>query len=184
MVLTFNRFTIALSCASLLIVAVYPFAKRVTSWPQAVLGLAFAWGALVGWSATLGGLALPPVLLYGAAIVWTVGYDTIYALQDRTDDAIVGIGSTALAFGDRVRPAVGVIYGIAVLLAGGAVMTAGAGPPAWAGVAAFAVQLAWQVGTLQPDDTARSLALFRSNRIAGLLLFAGFAVDALLAARP
>lgn len=180
-VLAFNPFTIALSCASLLIVAAYPFAKRVTSWPQAVLGLAFAWGALVGWSATTGGLALPPVLLYGAAIVWTVGYDTIYALQDRTDDAVAGIGSTALAFGDRVRPAVGIIYGAAVLLAAGAVATAGAGPLAWAGVAAFAGHLAWQVGTLAPEDTARSLALFRSNRIAGLLLFAGVALDAVLA---
>lgn len=178
-VLTFNPFTIALSFASLLIVAAYPFAKRVTSWPQAVLGLAFAWGALVGWAATLGGLALPPMLLYGAAIVWTIGYDTIYALQDRTDDALVGIGSTALAFGDRVRPAVGLIYAVAVLLAAWASAAAGAGAGAWVGVAAFAGHLAWQVRTLDPEDTARSLLLFRSNRIAGFLLFAGIALDAL-----
>lgn len=179
-VLTFNPFTIALSFASLLIVAAYPFAKRVTSWPQAVLGLAFAWGALVGWAATLGSLALPPVLLYAAAIVWTVGYDTIYALQDRLDDAVVGIGSTALAFGDRVRPAVGLIFGLAVGLAASAVAAAGAGPLAWLGIAAFAGHLAWQVRTLEPENTARSHFLFRSNCIAGLLLFAGLALDAVL----
>lgn len=180
-VLSFNPFTIALSFASLLIVAAYPFAKRVTSWPQAVLGLAFAWGALVGWSATRGSLGVPSLMLYGAAIVWTVGYDTIYALQDRTDDAVVGIGSTALAFGDRVGPAVAVIYGLAILLAAGAVFSAGAGAPAWVGVAGFAIHLAWQVRRLEPNDTARSHALFRSNSVAGLLLFAGLALDAVLA---
>lgn len=180
-VLSFDPLTIALSFASLLIVAAYPFAKRVTSWPQAVLGLAFAWGALVGWAATRGSIGAPALMLYGAAIVWTVGYDTIYALQDRTDDAVAGIGSTALAFGDRVRPAVAIIYALAVLLAAGAVRTTGAGGFAWVGVAAFASHLAWQVRSLEPANTDRSLALFRSNRIAGLLLFAGLAIDAVLA---
>ncbi len=104
---SFNPFSIALGLGSLVIVAAYPFAKRVTHWPQAVLGLAFAWGALIGWAAVFGSLAVPPLLLYAAAILWTIGYDTIYALQDTTDDAVVGIGSTALYFGRAVRPAVG-----------------------------------------------------------------------------
>ncbi len=177
-VLCFNRFTIALALASLAIVAVYPFAKRVTAWPQAVLGLAFAWGALVGWAAVTSGLSWPPVLLYGAAIVWTVGYDTIYALQDRTDDAIVGIGSTALFFGSRVRPAVAVIYGLAAVLAVGALASAGSGLLAWLGLAAFVAHLCWQAKSIVPDDAARSLFLFRSNRVAGFVLFLGLALDA------
>lgn len=180
-VLCFNGPTIAIAMASLLIVAAYPFAKRVTSWPQAVLGLAFAWGALVGWSATTGSVAAPAMLLYAAAILWTIGYDTIYALQDRTDDAIVGIGSTALAFGDHVRPAVAGLFAAAIGLTAVAVWDAGAGAVAWAGVVGFAASLTWQVAALAPDDAGLSLALFRSNRIAGLILFAGFALDALIA---
>ena len=179
-VLAFNPFTIALSFGALGIVAAYPFAKRVTSWPQAVLGLAFAWGALVGWAATVGGLSAAPLLLYGAAILWTMGYDTIYALQDRTDDAIVGIGSTALLFGEHVRPAVAALYAGAVVLAGSAVALVGGGAGAWGGLALFAGHLAWQVATLAPEDGDRALSLFRSNRIAGLLLFAGLALDAVV----
>jgi len=177
-VLCFNPLTIALSCGSLIIVALYPFAKRVSSWPQAVLGLAFAWGALVGWAALFGALAWAPVLLYAAAIFWTIGYDTIYALQDKTDDAIVGIGSTALFFGDKVRAGVAGLYGITLLLAGGALLLAGAGFWAACGFAGFAAHLIWQVIRIAPESTARSLALFRANRIAGLLLFAGLAADA------
>lgn len=179
-VLCFNGFTIALACGSLGIVALYPFAKRVTSWPQAVLGLAFAWGALVGWAAVFGALAPAAILLYLAAIFWTMGYDTIYALQDRTDDALVGIGSTALFFGDRVRPGVAVLYGIAALSAAASLALAGGGPPAVLGWAAFALHLVWQVLRIASDRPSRSLALFRSNRVAGLLLFAGFAADAWL----
>jgi 4-hydroxybenzoate polyprenyltransferase len=180
-VLCFNRFTVALSCASLLIVAAYPFAKRVTSWPQAVLGLAFAWGALVGWAATFGSLAAAPVWLYVAAILWTIGYDTIYALQDRTDDALVGIGSTALYFGDHVRSGVAVLYGLTAVAAAIALHLAGAGWAAGCGWAVFSAHLGWQVVRIAPTVPGRSQMLFRSNRIAGLMLFAGIAADALLA---
>ena len=99
----FNRFTIILGLCSLIVVAAYPFAKRVTDWPQFVLGLAFSWGALVGWSATAGRLSAAPVLLYCGAVLWTIGYDTIYALQDKEDDALIGVRSTARLFGRRSR---------------------------------------------------------------------------------
>ena len=107
----FNGFSIWLGLASLVVVAIYPLMKRVTSWPQAVLGLAFSWGALMGWSATFASLSLAPILLYFSAALWTIGYDTIYALQDKRDDAIVGIRSTARLFGARTRLGVGLFYG-------------------------------------------------------------------------
>ena len=113
--LSFNRFSILLGFSSLALVAAYPFMKRVTSWPQAVLGAAFAWGALMGWAAAFGSLAPAPVLLYAGAIFWTIGYDTIYALQDVEDDAIVGIGSTARLFGARVRAGVAGFYAASVV---------------------------------------------------------------------
>ncbi len=180
--LSFNRLAIALGFASLLIVLAYPFMKRVTSWPQAVLGLAFGWGGLMGWAAIFGAIALPAVLVYASAILWTIGYDTIYALQDIKDDSIAGVRSTARLFGDHVRIAVGALYAGAAALAESAVLTAHV--PAWAqlGVAAFAAHLAWQVVSICPDDKIRALRLFRSNRDAGLLLFAGFLAAAIAAA--
>ena len=102
--------------------------KRITNWPQFVLGLAFAWGALVGWSATIGSLGWPPLALYAGAILWTMGYDTIYALQDIVDDAVVGIGSTAIQFGAHVRGGVASLYGLAVVACGTALVGVGAGP--------------------------------------------------------
>ncbi|MDE2578120.1 MAG: 4-hydroxybenzoate octaprenyltransferase [Hyphomicrobiales bacterium] len=177
-VLFFNRFTIALSFASLAIVAIYPFMKRVTSWPQLVLGLAFAWGALVGWSAVFARLDAPALLLYGAAIAWTIGYDTIYAQQDARDDAIVGVRSTARLFGAHVRLWVGVFYALAIALVEGAVLAAHVSPLAQIGVAAFAVHLAWQTVSISADEK-QALKLFRSNRDAGLLLFGGFMIAAL-----
>ena len=179
-VLCFNAFTVVLACASLVIVALYPFAKRVTSWPQAVLGLAFAWGALVGWAATFGSLSSAPLWLYAAAILWTIGYDTIYALQDRTDDALIGIGSTALYFGDHVRAGVAGLYTLAALAVGMALLEAGVGWPSYVGWAGFCLHLGVQVARIAPAVPGRSQDLFRSNRIAGLVLFAGFAADALL----
>lgn len=169
-----NPFTIALGFGSLVIVLAYPFMKRITSWPQAVLGLAFAWGGLMGWAAIFGSLAAPALLVYAAAIFWTIGYDTIYALQDIRDDAIAGVRSTARLFGDHVRAAVGLMYAVAVALSALAVHLAGVSPLAYAGVAAFAAHCAWQVATIDPADKHRALALFRSNRNAGLLLFAGY----------
>ena len=125
--LSFNGFTIALGIASLVIVAVYPFMKRITYWPQIVLGLAFSWGALMGWAAALGRLDLPALLLYAGSISWVIGYDTIYAHQDREDDALIGIKSTALLFGPRTKPMLALFYGVAVVLLGAAGYTAGAG---------------------------------------------------------
>jgi len=177
----FNPFAIALGFASLLIVAAYPFMKRITSWPQAVLGLAFAWGGLMGWAAVFGSLAAPAVLVYVAAIFWTIGYDTIYALQDIRDDAIAGVRSTARLFGEHVRAAVGLMYALSVALSALAVHLSGVSPLAYAGVAAFAIHCAWQVATIDPADKDRALALFRSNRNAGLLLFAGYLAAALAA---
>lgn len=177
---SFNRFAIATGFASVLIVLAYPFMKRVTSWPQAVLGLAFAWGGLMGWAAVFGALALPAFLVYAAAIFWTIGYDTIYALQDIRDDAIAGVRSTARLFGASVRPAVGLMYALSVALAAAAVFASGVSPIAYAGVAAYAAHLAWQVASIAPGDKDRALRLFRSNRDAGLLLFAGLLAAALL----
>ena len=175
--LNFNRFTIWLGVASLGIVAIYPLMKRVTSWPQAVLGLAFSWGALMGWSATFASLALPPVLLYLSAFAWTIGYDTIYAMQDARDDAIVGIRSTARLFGSNTRLGVGLFYAAAALLALIAILLVGAGPIALIGWLAYAGHLAWQVSKVEGADAATALRLFRSNRDAGFLLFAGIALQ-------
>jgi 4-hydroxybenzoate polyprenyltransferase len=180
-VLCFNRFTILLGMASLVIVAIYPFMKRISSWPQLVLGLAFAWGGLVGWAAAFASLASAPVWLYAAAVLWTIGYDTIYAIQDARDDPAAGIKSTARLFGASVRPAIAVIYLGAVALVEGALIRAGVGDSVLAqgGVVAFALHLGWQVWRIDAADPARALALFRSNRDAGLILFAGLALAAL-----
>ncbi|HEY8005778.1 MAG TPA: 4-hydroxybenzoate octaprenyltransferase [Methylocella sp.] len=177
--LCFNSFTIFLGCASLAIVGLYPFMKRISSWPQAVLGAAFAWGGLVGWSAALGFLAPAPLLLYLGAVFWTIGYDTIYAIQDIEDDAIVGIGSTARFFGDRVRVGVGSLYMLAVFCVAGALLAAKAGVLAQSGLVLFALHLGWQTMRINPRDDALALRLFRSNRDAGLLLFAGLAAEVL-----
>jgi 4-hydroxybenzoate polyprenyltransferase len=175
--LCFNWFAVAVGAASLIIVAIYPFMKRITSWPQAVLGLAFAWGGLMGWAAIMGSLAWPALLIYAAAILWTMGYDTIYALQDLRDDSIIGVRSTARLFGASVRPAIGLLFAGAVILAEAALLTAKAGLLAQLGLLAFAAHLVWQVQAIDPGDQQRALMLFRSNRDAGLLLFAGIALD-------
>lgn len=175
--LSFNAFAIRLGFASLVFVGVYPFMKRITSWPQACLGAAFAWGGLMGWSAAYGSLALAPLCLYVGAIFWTIGYDTIYALQDIEDDILAGIGSTALFFGERVREGVGLLYAAAFVLIAAAFFSAGAGWPAFVGLAAFGSHLAWQAQNISRDDRAGALRLFRSNRDAGLFLFAGLCAD-------
>lgn len=179
--LCFNRFTIVLAPVSLLIVAVYPLMKRVTFWPQAVLGLAFAFGALVGWAAETGSLARPAVLLYAGGIAWTIGYDTIYALQDMEDDLIAGVKSTALRFGGHVRQGVGLFYALAFALIGAALYAAGAAHgAALLGWLCLGVHFAWQVWHLDPADGGVALKLFRSNRDAGLIFAASLAVQALL----
>jgi 4-hydroxybenzoate polyprenyltransferase len=175
--LQFNGFTIVLGASSLLVVAIYPFMKRVTGMPQAVLGLAFSWGALVGWSAAFGSLAWAPVLLYGAAVFWTIGYDTIYALQDIEDDAVVGIRSSARTFGDHTRLAICACYALASGLTLLAILGVGGGFIALVGWAAFSLHLAMQVKPLPRVAPAKALALFKSNRDAGLLLAAGLCLD-------
>jgi 4-hydroxybenzoate polyprenyltransferase len=175
--LSFNWFAVATGLVSLVVVVVYPYMKRITSWPQAVLGLAFAWGGLMGWAAIMGSLAWPAFLIYAAAILWTMGYDTIYALQDIRDDSIIGVRSTARLFGSNVRLAVGLLFLGAVILAEAALLTARVGLLAQIGLLAFAAHLAWQVGAIDPEDQRKALMLFRSNRDAGLLLFAGIALD-------
>jgi len=163
--------------ASLAIVAVYPFMKRITHWPQIVLGLAFSWGALMGWAAWFGRLDPPAYLLYAGSIAWVIGYDTIYAHQDREDDALVGVKSTALLFGERTKQMLALFYGLAVALIGAAGWTAGAGPVYAVGLAAFAAHLAWQIARLDIADPDLCLVVFKSDRDAGLILFAGMALD-------
>ena len=172
-----NGFAILTGIASLAIVAVYPFMKRITHWPQIVLGLAFSWGALMGWAAWFGRLDLPAYLLYAGAIAWVIGYDTIYAHQDREDDALVGVKSTALLFGPRTKPMLAVFYTLAVVLIGAAGSMAGAGVPFWLGLVAFAAHLAWQIARLDIADPDLCLAVFKSDRDAGLILFAGMVLD-------
>src|SRR5467141_460958 len=162
--LQFNRFTIYVGFASLAVVAIYPFMKRITYWPQIVLGLAFSWGALMGWPATFGRLDAPAVLLYAGAICWVIGYDTIYAHQDREDDALIGIKSTALLFGPRTKPMLAVFYAGAVVLLGWAGYAAGAGVIFMLGLAAFAAHLASQIARLDVDDPIDCLVVFKSNR--------------------
>jgi 4-hydroxybenzoate polyprenyltransferase len=174
----FNDFTIALGIASLAIVAIYPFMKRITYWPQIVLGLAFSWGALMGWAATFGRLGVPAFLLYAGSISWVIGYDTIYAHQDREDDALIGIKSTALLFGARTKPMLALFYGLAVILIGAAGITAHAGIVFALGLVAFAAHLGWQIARLDIADPDNCLAVFKSDRDAGLILFAALLLDA------
>jgi 4-hydroxybenzoate polyprenyltransferase len=180
--LTFNWFAVGVGMASLLVVAAYPFAKRFTFWPQAVLGLAFAWGGLMGWACAMGALAPPAFYIYACAIFWTIGYDTIYALQDARDDAIVGVRSTARLFGENVKAGVGAFYAAAVAAGALALWSVDARIASWLGLAGFAAHLAWQVFSIRRDDVGNALRLFRANRDAGIILFAGLALDGALAA--
>jgi 4-hydroxybenzoate polyprenyltransferase len=159
---------------SIPMVALYPLMKRITWWPQVWLGLTFNWGVLVAAAAARGVITLPDILLYAALIFWTLGYDTIYAIQDREDDALIGVRSTARRFGDRIKPAVTVIYAITSLLAFIAGWFA-AGLAGALGVIPFALHLAQQVMRLDPADGGLALSLFRANRDAGLLLLVSWA---------
>jgi 4-hydroxybenzoate polyprenyltransferase len=174
-----NTFAIATGIASLVVVSVYPFAKRVTWFPQAVLGFAFSWGALMGWAAVFGGIGFPALVLYAGSILWVIGYDTIYAHQDRDDDAIIGVRSTARLFGEQTRPALALLYAGAVGLISVAGILAGGGILFALGTAGFALHLAWQVRAIDIGNPGECLKLFRSNREAGLILFAGIVLDAL-----
>ncbi len=174
----FNHFTVITGFASLLVVVIYPFMKRITYWPQIFLGLAFSWGALMGWPAAFGRLDWPPLVLYVGSICWVIGYDTIYAHQDREDDLLVGIKSTALLFGEKTPTMLASFYAAAVVLISAAGLMAGGGLIFTLGLIAFAAHLAWQVTRLDIDDPAHCLVLFKSNRDAGLILFGAMLLDA------
>jgi 4-hydroxybenzoate polyprenyltransferase len=182
--LTFPPAAIALGIGSLALVCVYPFAKRFTWWPQVFLGLAFNWGALLAWAAHADGLALAPLAAYAGGIAWTLFYDTIYAHQDREDDALMGIRSTARLFGSRTGVWLAGFLAAAAALLALAVLLAAPGPlPAalgLAGVAGFAAHLGWQLRTLDIDDPGTCLRLFRSNRDAGVILAAALGAAALI----
>lgn len=181
--LQFNRFTIALGVLSLVTVAIYPFMKRVTWWPQLFLGLAFSWGALMGWPALTSSLDWAPLFLYAGAIAWVIGYDTIYALQDIEDDALAGVKSTARLFAANARPAIAALYALALVLFVAAFHLAQVGWPAWLGLALGAAQMGWQIARLDLANPARCLRLFQSNKHFGWIVFAGLFVSALLASR-
>lgn len=180
--LQFNWFTVGTGVASLLIVVIYPFMKRITWWPQVVLGLAFSWGALMGFAVVFAHIGAVALLLYAGSISWVIGYDTIYAHQDAEDDALIGIKSTARLFGARTHRALVIFYGLAVVLIGAALVLAGAGVAAWLGLAVFAVHLGWQINRLTITDPGLCGRVFKSNRDAGALLFVGLVADAVLRA--
>lgn len=179
--LTLPPTAIALGVASLALVVTYPFMKRVTYWPQAFLGLTFNWGALLGWAAMTDGLALAPLALYAGGIAWTLHYDTIYAHQDKDDDALIGVKSTALKFGRATRPWLALFAVLALIGFGVALWLGGAGWIGLVGLLAVAAHLAWQTLAVDIDDPADCLAKFRSNRWVGWLLLAGIVAGRYLA---
>ncbi|WP_323014204.1 4-hydroxybenzoate octaprenyltransferase [Devosia sp.] len=173
----FNRFTVWAGVASLVLVAIYPFMKRITWWPQAFLGLAFSYGALVGWTSQTGGLALPPLLLYAGTILWVIGYDTLYALQDIEDDALIGVKSTARLFGANTRPIVAGFYALAYILWLAAATLVGAGI-VFALISLIAAGiLAWQVQTVDAEKPGNPWLRFWSNRYVGIVLTLAFLAD-------
>jgi 4-hydroxybenzoate polyprenyltransferase len=167
-----------LGVASLVLVFTYPLMKRVTWWPQFFLGLAFNWGALMGYAAAVDGLDAAPVLLYVGGIFWTLGYDTIYAHQDKEDDALIGIKSSALRLGGATRPALYAFYAAAIALFAGAGVAAERDIVFFGFLAAGAVQLFWQAARGNFDDPADCMAKFKSNRLFGWLLLAGILLGA------
>jgi 4-hydroxybenzoate polyprenyltransferase len=180
--ITFNPFAIWLGVASLIPVTVYPFMKRFTWWPQVFLGIAFNWGALMGWAAHAGSLSAAPVLLYLGGVAWTLHYDTIYAHQDREDDALIGVKSTARLFGDRTTGWLTGFATAATALTAAACAAALSGAALWialAGVALFGADMARQIRALDVDDPALCLRLFRANRDTGLILVAAFVAASL-----
>jgi 4-hydroxybenzoate polyprenyltransferase len=179
--LQFNAFAIAVGAASLLLVFPYPYMKRITYWPQAWLGLTFNWGALLGWAAVAGALSWPPLILYVAGLFWTLGYDTIYAHQDKEDDALIGVKSTALRLGGQTRPWLLVFFALAVLLIGLSGWLAGLAWPFFLFLGAAWLQSLWQVSDLEIDDSADCLQKFKSNRLFGWLVLAGIIAGRVMA---
>ncbi len=178
---SFNWFTVYLGAGSLVLVAAYPFAKRVTWWPQAMLGLTFNWGALLGWAAATGGLDWPAGLLYLGAIFWTVGYDTIYAHQDKKGDTLVGVKSSALALGENTLGALAIFYGLSLAFLAGAGALSNMAWPWYASLGVVALAFAWQILFVYLDEPADCLAKFKSNAWVGWILFVGLLLSALVA---
>lgn len=175
---SFNSFAVTLGLLSVGLVVIYPFMKRVTYWPQLFLGLTFNWGALLGWAAHSGSLSVAAWLLYCGGIFWTIGYDTIYAHQDKEDDALIGVKSSALRLGARTGTAMWGFYGLALLLFAAAAHQAGLGWGFWPLWLASGVHLGWQIRRLDIDAPEICLRLFRSNREFGLILFAAMVAGA------
>lgn len=171
--LQFNSFAVLLGLASLVVVAIYPFMKRITNWPQFVLGLAFSWGALMGWAAEFGDIEGSAILLYAGSILWVIGYDTIYAHQDKEDDAIVGVRSTARLFGEATKAWLVGLYGGALVCFAVAFATAQVPVVALAGLIAAGAHMMRQIITLDIDNPDQCLRLFKSNNVVGWLIFAG-----------
>ena len=170
--LCFNRFAVGVGVASLLLVFPYPLMKRIPYWPQAWLGLTFNWGALLGWATVTGGLAAPAVVLYVAGLFWTLGYDTIYAHQDKEDDILVGVKSSALALGDATPRWLRIFYSLALTLIATAGALADLDWPFYLLLTAAGAHLAWQAAGVDIDDSADCLAKFKSNRVFGWIVLA------------
>lgn len=180
--LQFNWLCVVLGILSLGLVALYPFAKRFTDWPQLFLGLAFSWGALMGWAGIFGSLSVAPIVLYVAAILWTIGYDTIYAHQDKEDDELIGVRSTARLFGDRTKVWLVGLYGAALVLMFLSFLLAGAGVIAFLGLLVAGGMFAYQIVVLDINDAAQCLTLFRSNGKVGAIIFVGLLLSMLFVA--
>ena len=179
--LQLNWLAAVISVGSVALVAAYPLMKRITWWPQAWLGLVFSWGALVGWPAVMGSFQSPALLLWLGSVAWVVGYDTLYAIQDKEDDAVVGVRSSARRLGDKAPLGIGIFYAIATILWGAAIWTV---RPDWIALVALvptALHLGWQAARAHPNDGDLALRLFRSNRACGLLVFLAMLVVGLSA---
>jgi len=174
--LCFNAYTVALGVLSLALVASYPLMKRITWWPQLFLGFTFNWGALMGWAAMTGTLHPPALLMYAGGVFWTLAYDTVYAHQDKEDDALAGIKSTARLFGDRSRPVIAAFFALAIaFFVAAKLMTTGISLAPALFLPAL-LHAAWQLYAWRMDDPQSSLDIFRSNRVFGLLVLLAFAL--------
>jgi len=178
--LQLNIFTIWLGVASLALVVTYPFMKRITYWPQAVLGLTFNWGALMGWASVHGELTSAPLTLYATGLFWTLGYDTIYAHQDKEDDVLIGVKSTALKFGEKTAPWLAFFYTLTIFGLGVSGYLAELTWPFYMALLVGAAHLIWQIGTLDTEVPKNCLRRFKSNRDFGLLIFAGIVASRVL----
>jgi 4-hydroxybenzoate polyprenyltransferase len=178
--LQFNHYTVTLGIASLAIVAIYPFMKRITNWPQLVLGLAFNWGALVGWSAVHGSLSWPPIALYVGGVFWTLAYDTIYAHQDKEDDILIGVKSTALQFGAATKFWLILFFAAALTAIYTCLWLVHASSIAHMGLVIAAAHAGWQINRFESDNPALCLSLFKSNRSFGLIITLFLFLDCIL----